>query len=375
MAVSVWFILFFVLLPYGFGQLTIGDRCNNASSNMTGTCMLLNFCDHATNALKIGVYPQICGFQGIDPIVCCIEGMTRITSGSAKQDVTQPGVKSRQKCAEYQQYVYQNVSKALIGEGAVRVDRCGWIITTSRIQPEEYPHLALIGYDGKTDETLWLCTGSLISEEFVLIAAHCAYTPVWGVPKYVRTGNVQLSTNEDSSVVQDFTIKQLLSHPEFKHPSYYNDIALIMLNRKVRLDSYSRPACLHTTFDIPVRRASALGWDYSDSFQNSVKHLVKSSLDFITNLDCNDSTYISKTRLRNGIVNASQVCAGSHGNSKDVCEIITEGPLQITNPDPNIYCMYSIVGIKSFGRACGNILEIYTRVSNYIEWIEQKVWP
>ncbi|XP_031334419.1 serine protease snake-like [Photinus pyralis] len=342
---------------------------------MNGTCVLLSSCDHARNALKIGYRPQICGFQGMDPIVCCIE--RTYSSGTAKQDVAQSGVKSRQKCVEYQQYVYENVSNPLIGEGVVRVDRCGWnvgrLLITSRIQPEEYPHIALIGYEGKSDETLWLCTGSLISEEFVLIAAHCAYTPVWGVPKRVRIGNHQISTSEHSSEVQDFTVKEILNHPEFKHPAYYNDIALIRLNRKVRLDAYSRPACLHTTFDIPVRRASALGWDHSESFENSNKHLRKTSLDFVTNLNCNDSTYISKKRLRKGIVTDSQVCAGSHGNSKDVCEIVTDGPLQII--DPNIYCMYSIVGIKSFGRACGEILEIHTRVSNYIEWIEQNVWP
>lgn len=36
----------------------------------------------------------------------------------------------------------------------------------------------------------------------------------------------------------------------------------------------------------------------------------------------------------------------------------------------------TIVGITSFGKACGfvSIPGVYTRVSNYIEWIEDIVW-
>lgn len=50
------------------------------------------------------------------------------------------------------------------------------------------------------------------------------------------------------------------------------------------------------------------------------------------------------------------------------------GPIQIILPDSK--CMYHIVGVTSFGGVCGgkNSPSIYTRVSSYIEWIEQKVW-
>ncbi|KAJ8965358.1 hypothetical protein NQ314_004198 [Rhamnusium bicolor] len=55
------------------------------------------------------------------------------------------------------------------------------------------------------------------------------------------------------------------------------------------------------------------------------------------------------------------------------------GPLQVYHENTNdINCMYDIVGITSFGRSCGlkeNIPGIYTRVSTYIKWIEDIVWP
>lgn len=45
--------------------------------------------------------------------------------------------------------------------------------------------------------------------------------------------------------------------------------------------------------------------------------------------------------------------------------------------NPKYECMYTQIGITSFGRMCGtkDTPAIYTRISNYIPWIEQIVWP
>lgn len=39
-------------------------------------------------------------------------------------------------------------------------------------------------------------------------------------------------------------------------------------------------------------------------------------------------------------------------------------------------CMYTIVGVTSFGRYCGTRTPgVYTRVYSYVDWIENIVWP
>lgn len=50
------------------------------------------------------------------------------------------------------------------------------------------------------------------------------------------------------------------------------------------------------------------------------------------------------------------------------------GPLQVVLDNP--YCMYSVVGVTSFGKFCGfkNSPAVYTRVSSYVPWIESVVW-
>ena len=52
------------------------------------------------------------------------------------------------------------------------------------------------------------------------------------------------------------------------------------------------------------------------------------------------------------------------------------GPIQ-TNNTRDITCMYTIVGVTSFGAgACGTkgIPGIYTKVHSYLDWIEGIVW-
>lgn len=73
-------------------------------------------------------------------------------------------------------------------------------------------------------------------------------------------------------------------------------------------------------------------------------------------------------------VTDSLLCAGELSGGKDTCQGDSGGPLQIVLKKP--YCMYSLIGITSFGKFCGfpNSPAIYTRVSQYVNWIEANVW-
>lgn len=57
---------------------------------------------------------------------------------------------------------------------------------------------------------------------------------------------------------------------------------------------------------------------------------------------------------------------------KDTCGGDSGGPLQNVDDDG----MALIAGIVSFGWGCGtNHPAVYTRVAQYIDWIEDIVWP
>lgn len=82
---------------------------------------------------------------------------------------------------------------------------------------------------------------------------------------------------------------------------------------------------------------------------------------------------ISRGHLPDGIVD-SIVCAGEMNGGKDTCQGDSGGPIQNVLHSPE--CMYSIIGVTSFGKFCGfkNSPAIYTRVSHFIPWIVRNVW-
>lgn len=123
--------------------------------------------------------------------------------------------------------------------------------------------------------------------------------------------------------------------------------------------------------------------------------LLKVVLNIIDNKQCT-SLYGTDTKLKNGITD-NMMCAGELSGKRDTCQVCitvflfdgvledimlmilfpqgdSGGPLQITYPTHK--CIHYVVGITSFGRSCGvpNSAGIYTRVSEYVDWIESVVW-
>lgn len=72
-------------------------------------------------------------------------------------------------------------------------------------------------------------------------------------------------------------------------------------------------------------------------------------------------------------IDQSQYCAYDPQGRNDSCQGDSGGPLQYFPGGTN---MAEIVGIVSFGISCGSTLPgLYTRIANYMDWIEPIVWP
>lgn len=50
----------------------------------------------------------------------------------------------------------------------------------------------------------------------------------------------------------------------------------------------------------------------------------------------------------------------------------TGGPIQVLTP--KYQCTYFVVGVTSFGKGCGIGFGVYSRVSQFLDWIEGEVW-
>lgn len=112
----------------------------------------------------------------------------------------------------------------------------------------EFPHMAAIGYISQEvgKNITWDCGGSLISERYVLTAAHCVSDKT-RPPFMIRMGKVTLDTDGDDAIPQDFGVQEFKMHPQYSAREKYNDIALIKMKGKPVFDDKVRPACI--TFD------------------------------------------------------------------------------------------------------------------------------
>ncbi|KAG8241718.1 serine-type endopeptidase activity protein [Homalodisca vitripennis] len=347
-----------------------GDICKQSEVGLW-TCKAIRECPKAIQDLRRGKRPQQCNFRGSQPVVCC----------EPSQRQPERGGKSKEMCKKYAESVYIILPDP-IGSGTFKYDTCAVVeplITNGKdAEAREYPHMALIGY-GNKNSISWLCGGSLISERYILSAAHCTDSGSKGLARWARLGdyNIQSKRDDQSGLAQsvEYEIIERINHPEYRSSSVYYDIALYKLKRNVDFTEYIRPICLQTEHQFPKTYAIATGWGRTEWGGRGSDVLQKVNLTITPRKECSDAfrTAIGE-KLRNGIQDASQMCAGDVANGRDTCQGDSGGPLQLRLKDP--YCMYSQIGITSFGAKCaGNKPGVYTRVSNFVPWIESIVWP
>ncbi|XP_072388528.1 venom protease-like isoform X2 [Diabrotica undecimpunctata] len=266
---------------------------------------------------------------------------------------------SQEKCIEY------SSSRRSARKSQVTV----FIIGGQSSRQKEFPHMAALGYGVKSDNQ-WLCGGSLISENYILTAAHCLTAPSLGAVRYVRLGTTTLQTETLDSA--DYDVVRRIPYPTYVNGRQYDDIALLQLDRPVQFTEYIQPICLFSSTDLANVQLIATGWGKTSNYGSIAKDLQKVDLDYVPNDVCLKAySVVPKDELPYGIIDTSQVCAGAQDGSKDTCQGDSGGPLQVQQ-DGRLY----IVGITSFGIGCGKpgIPGVYTRVSNYLPWIEQTVW-
>ncbi|XP_065204423.1 uncharacterized protein LOC135834471 isoform X2 [Planococcus citri] len=245
--------------------------------------------------------------------------------------------------------------------------------TQTTVQPGEYPHTALIGYQSSRSESdiEWGCDGALISERFVISAAQCGNTPNWGEAKWVMLGVVDLFSPADEARHSVYKIERRYDSPYYKPPQFYHDVTIFLLNASVPITPFIRPACLFNSAHNPFNtKATVTGW--ITTVQQRGTALQKSTITVVDDEKCRTSYRSGTQRLEQGYDSNTMVCAGNSNEGDGLCASLAGSPLQIATG--NETCPWILLGVKSFGVSCGvreNAQpDVFTKISYNLSWVQ-----
>ncbi|XP_074479963.1 hepatocyte growth factor activator isoform X3 [Sebastes fasciatus] len=229
--------------------------------------------------------------------------------------------------------------------------------------PGTHPWMAAI-YIRETD----FCGGNLISSCWVVSAAHCFF----GNPlkSQVRVVLGQQHFNVTGPNTRTFGVEQIIFPRQFSvfNPTLH-DIVLIKLakqdGRCVRRTPFIRPICLpDKSMTFPDDYCCTIsGWGHMHEKAQGYSSLQEASVRLISHDAC------KKPEVYGNHVSADMICAGLRGCS-DACQGDSGGPLACARDDVSF-----LYGIISWGDGCGHSKKpgVYTKVVNYIDWINSVI--
>ncbi|KAL4658479.1 trypsin-like [Arapaima gigas] len=221
------------------------------------------------------------------------------------------------------------------------------IIGGKEVEPYSIKYQASLQYNNGH-----YCGGTLIHAQWVVSAAHC-----WKPSQLIKVVLSEHSLTKEEGFEQEYNVSRTIVHYNYNFRTFNNDIMLLKLSRPANLNANVQPVALPNASTPPLTGKSICtvsGWGVTEVYSYFLSPELRAvDVEIISN--CQSFYYWRITD--------NMICAGSMNERKDSCQGDSGGPL---------VCNGNLEGIVSWGVSCANPLYpgVYTKVRNYILWIE-----
>ncbi len=235
--------------------------------------------------------------------------------------------------------------------------------------------------------TSYFCSASLLTEKWLVTAAHCAERSK-GKPFYAVIGATDLLNTQQAQII---LIKQRLVHPKYNSSNFDNDIALLELAQLIDFAACgqhckpiawinARDESLYTLFGV---KAWVHGWGVIRDCKQDIAACSEQEKTF-------EALYPSKLQqaqlkvsycLAQGSshnpqqITPSMMCAESMNeqNRSDTCEGDSGSGLIIYNN----FFEPVLLGLTSWGNGCAQqgYAGVYTRLAVFDDWLKSVIYP
>ncbi|XP_077199823.1 coagulation factor VII-like [Paroedura picta] len=233
--------------------------------------------------------------------------------------------------------------------------REGRIVGGRVCPPGECPWQALL-IDGVKEK----CGGVLLAPSWVVTAAHCLDEMQSRVLR-VKLG--EYDRDEEEEAEQERRVAEVIVHEQYIVKKTDNDIALLRLDKPVNFTDYVVPICLPErpfaeAILSSIKYSTVSGWGRLIEGGATSSLLLRVNLPRIKTKECIQHTHFNITK--------NMFCAGYLTGTKDSCEGDSGGPHATEYKNT-----WFLTGLVSWGKGCATVgtYGVYTKVSRYIEWL------
>ncbi|XP_015261969.1 PREDICTED: suppressor of tumorigenicity 14 protein-like, partial [Gekko japonicus] len=211
------------------------------------------------------------------------------------------------------------------------------------------------------------CGASLISQKWLVSAAHCFKDPhatSLAEPKS-WTAFLGLLDQRDrgNPSVQKRGLKRIIVNPYFNDFTYDYDIAVVELDSPVTFTKYVQPICLpDASREFPAGKVlHVTGWGATAEEGSGALILQKAEIRVINQTICKP--------LLTSPLTPRMICVGVLEGGIDACQGDSGGPLTSIEANNKMY----LAGVVSWGEGCArrNKPGAYTRVSLFRDWVRE----